>query len=150
MLGVPQGSKGPGWVSTEAGGLPVENITHWKPLDAPPEIGSECRDPRCSRNFCAAMTPTTPQLNGKMENPKTLTKHCADWNTQPLFDKIIMVRAHPEKAVWEIEALQSQLSEALKERDEAWNAGRDAAKPEAAMAGSTINGRCIRCGGRTE
>lgn len=36
MLGAPQGSCGPGWVSTEAGGLPVDPPTHWMPLPEPP------------------------------------------------------------------------------------------------------------------
>lgn len=31
MLGAPQGSCGPGWVSEEAGNLPVDGITHWMP-----------------------------------------------------------------------------------------------------------------------
>lgn len=30
ILGAPQGSVGPGWMSTEAG-LPVQDITHWFP-----------------------------------------------------------------------------------------------------------------------
>jgi hypothetical protein len=29
MLGAPQGSRGPGWVSTEAGNLPIDPPTHW-------------------------------------------------------------------------------------------------------------------------
>jgi hypothetical protein len=34
MLGAPQGSRGPGLVSTEAGNLPIDiedGITHWRP-----------------------------------------------------------------------------------------------------------------------
>jgi hypothetical protein len=30
MLGRPQGSRGPGWVSTHAGNLPVSDVTHYK------------------------------------------------------------------------------------------------------------------------
>lgn len=36
MLGPPQGSRGEGWNSTEAGHLPVEGIEAWQPLPAPP------------------------------------------------------------------------------------------------------------------
>lgn len=34
VLGAPQGSRGPGWVSTEAGNLPVDDPDAWMPLPA--------------------------------------------------------------------------------------------------------------------
>lgn len=36
ILGAPQGSMGPGWVSREAGDLPVDAPAYWMPLPAPP------------------------------------------------------------------------------------------------------------------
>lgn len=33
MIGAPMGSCGPEWVSTEAGNLPVDDPTHWKPTE---------------------------------------------------------------------------------------------------------------------
>jgi hypothetical protein len=37
MLGAPQGSLGPGWVSQEAGDLPVDGVVFWMPLPPAPE-----------------------------------------------------------------------------------------------------------------
>lgn len=37
VLGSRAGSLPSGWTSTEAGNLPVDDITHWQPLYAPPE-----------------------------------------------------------------------------------------------------------------
>jgi len=34
MLGAPQGSCGAGWVSVEAGNLPVQDVTHWRHIEA--------------------------------------------------------------------------------------------------------------------
>ncbi len=38
MIGPPQGWKGPGWVSTEAGNLPVDDPVSWQPLPSPPAM----------------------------------------------------------------------------------------------------------------
>lgn len=38
VLGARAGSYQPGFTSTDAGHLPVDNITHWRPLPAPPSV----------------------------------------------------------------------------------------------------------------
>jgi hypothetical protein len=37
ILGMPQGSRGPGWVSTEAGNLPIDPPYQWRPTPPQPE-----------------------------------------------------------------------------------------------------------------
>lgn len=39
ILGRPQGSCGPGWVSTEAGNLPIDPPVYWRPAPAPSVSG---------------------------------------------------------------------------------------------------------------
>lgn len=44
MLGAPQGSRGPGLVSSEAGNLPIEikdGITHWRPAPVPATLAEQ-------------------------------------------------------------------------------------------------------------
>ncbi len=37
ILGAPQGSRGPGWVSAELGNLPINTPIGWMPLPEPPK-----------------------------------------------------------------------------------------------------------------
>jgi len=43
ILGPRAGAYSPGWTSTAAGHLPVDDVTHWMPLPAPPSAKDETR-----------------------------------------------------------------------------------------------------------